>query len=258
VNHTDAASSSRWFYCGQPRPEARIRLFCFPPAGGATTAYFSWPKYLPTAVELYACQMPGRERRSGETPLTDLELLVDQLVTASEPLLDPPFAFFGHSLGGLIAFEVVRALRRHQRPLPQQLIVAGARAPQLPPEAPPIHELSKTQFFAEMQRRWGPLPEAVRHDPQLLDFFLPILRADLTMLETYRYRDEPPLDCPITAYGGENDAGASRADLRAWRAQTRDMLALVLFDGGHFFPQSHTGAVLQDLAGRLDLVPAAS
>lgn len=251
MKRDDTEPTSTWFFCRERLSNPALRLLCFPPAGGTTAPFFAWSKRLPASWEVHMSQMSGRERRLHEPRLTRLAPLIERLVTAIAPLLDRPFALYGHSLGALVAFELARALRRRRLPVPQHLFVAAATAPHGARKAPHIHHLPKVPFLAEMERRWGLLPEAVRTSPELLDFFWPILQADLEILETYLYEPEPPLPCAITVYWGEKDPSMTCDDVEAWRSQTSGDFSVAAFTDGHFFPQSQCAEMLADVARRL-------
>ncbi len=209
---------------------------------------------MPTQVEVCAIQLPGRENRLREQPHTRLASLVEQLAEELEPYLDLPFALFGHSMGAWIAFTLARRLRQRHPRSPVHLFVSGRRAPQIPSLHRPIHALPDPEFIGELRRRYGGLPEAVLRDPELLELFLPVLRADLTLVETYTYTPEPPLACPISAFGGAEDPASGPAGLAAWQAQTTATFSMRLFPGGHFFVQTARTAVLAEI--RAALAPA--
>ncbi len=241
---------ARWFFCRLPRPQPCIRLLCFPQAGGLTTLFHAWPELLPSAVEVLVAQLPGRERRRGEPLLTDLDVLTSGFVEALGSYLDRPIAIFGHSAGALIGFEVARRLQRQGQP-PRHLFVSARRAPHLPSPDPPVHQMPLDVFLSGLERRCGPLPAAVRDDPELLQLFLPIIRADATLLERHTYVPSEPLACPLTAYGGTADASVTLSELEAWQTETRLDFKLRLFAGDHFFPQTARDDLLADLSARL-------
>ncbi|HEX2282231.1 MAG TPA: alpha/beta fold hydrolase [Thermomicrobiales bacterium] len=221
-----------------PRSSARLRLFCLPYAGGGTVSYRSWAQNLSPDIELCLVQLPGREARMRETPYTDLGALVSDLTEELDPLLDLPYALFGHSMGAVIAFALTGHLRTVGLPMPRQLFVSGRRAPQIPDRDAPLHTLPDAAFVAALVHRYNAIPQVLLQDADLLRLFLPTLRADFTMIETYPYVDAPPLDCAITAFGGWEDGRATQADLSAWRDQTRGDFTLRMFPGGHFFIQT--------------------
>jgi medium-chain acyl-[acyl-carrier-protein] hydrolase len=167
--------------------------------------------------------------------------------TIQNPQSLPPFAFFGHSLGALLAFEVGRLLRRQGRALPVHLFVAACPAPQLLARDRSWHRLADDELAAEL-RRYNGLPDELLAEPELLALFLPALRADLTLYETAVYQADRPFAFPITAFGGDHDPLVNAEELRAWRGQTSGPFHLTLFDGDHFFLRAAQPAVLAGIA----------
>jgi medium-chain acyl-[acyl-carrier-protein] hydrolase len=215
-------------------PNARVRLFCFPYGGAGSLAFRDWTRAFPSSVELAAVQLPGRENRFTEPAISDWPPLVNALANAIVPVLDRPFAFYGHSLGTLVAFELALELRRRGGPLPFHLIVSGRGAPHRPPSRRRSLDLSDDELVAEL-RMLGGTPEEVFEYPELLETLLPTIRADFRLHTTYAVSDERPLDVPVTAYGGLDDAEAAEEDLGAWRDLTGGPFRVRMFPGGHFF-----------------------
>lgn len=210
----------------------KVRLFCFPYAGGNDYTFRIWPQHLLSGVVLHAVNLPGRHVRFREPLINRLSVLVPQLGLELQPWLESPVCLFGHSLGGLIAFEVARELRRAYGKTPIHLFISGCQAPQLVHTTHPLHTLPDSSF----RRRISDLiPSEARRDKDLMGLILPVLRSDFALYETYHYVDELPLDCPISAFGGRSDAGVSRAELRAWQTQTSAGFNLEMFPGDHFF-----------------------
>jgi len=227
-----------------------MRLYCFPYAGGGVPVFRGWTEGLVAGVEVWAAHLPGRGSRSREAPLTQMLPLIQAL--ARQFPLDSgerPFAFFGHSMGARVGFELVRSLRRQGRPLPAHLFVSACAAPQLP-LGRAIHMLPKDVLLAELQRRKG-IPQAVLAQPELLDLLLPLLRADLRVVETVVYHSEPALDCAITAFGGLEDPIVSREALEGWGEQTSGPFKTAFIAGDHFFLRTAEGQLLQAIAGAL-------
>jgi medium-chain acyl-[acyl-carrier-protein] hydrolase len=228
---------------------ARLRLYCFPFAGvGSWHLFRSWAAELPADlqrdVELWS--VDARQDEDAGSPATDLHQLVGELLATADPGAEP-YAFFGHSMGALVSFELARALRERGRPGPVHLVVSGHRAPQLPDPHPPVHALPESEIIAKLRRLEGSPPE-VLGDPDLMELFLPRLRADLAACETYTYESGPPLPCSLTALGGAEDPEVGRKDLLAWREQVNGAFSLHFFPGGHFFPQNAQELVLRVLA----------
>lgn len=210
----------------------------------------SWSELLPPEVEACAVQLPGREDQLRQTPFTQLSLLEQTLAQVIEPYLRIPLVLFGHSMGGLIGFELARQLRRQRQPTPVHLFVSGHRAPQLPDPNPPIHQLPDPAFVAELRRLNG-TPETVLQNSELMEVFLPLLRADFAICETYEYSIEAPLDCPLSVFGGLRDDRVHRDELAAWHSQTSASFTLHMFPGNHFFLESERAIFLRALVQHL-------
>jgi surfactin synthase thioesterase subunit len=243
--------SSPWFVRPKPKPSADLRLFCFAHAGGAASAFHPWGARL-EGIDVWAIQLPGREGRLSEPLITDFTVLQQQLANELTPHIARPFAFFGHSMGAIVAYETARELRRRGLPLPVQIYVSGRRAPTLPNLDPPLHLLPDRDFIAELKRRFAGLPAVILAEPELLALFLPILRADLTLLERHDFRTDSVLDVPIAAYGGQDDPQTLPDALAAWRALTTHDFAMRHFPGGHFYLHEQRDSFLPYLAGELN------
>jgi medium-chain acyl-[acyl-carrier-protein] hydrolase len=233
-----------------PNPQARLSLFCFPYAGGAAMIYRQWPQLLPPSVEALPLQLPGRGSRMLEPLITDSAVLVEQAAEAMRPLLDRPFALFGHSMGALICYELARHLRRTGAPEPMHLFVSGRRAPHVPNHDEPRYTLSDSDLIDQLRRLKGTPPELLQ-DPEVMQLMLPLVRADFQINENYRYTVEPPLRCPISAYGGLQDREVPRDELAAWAEHTTGGFDLRMFDGGHFFLHEMEPVLIQTVARRL-------
>lgn len=239
-----------WVVIPKPAPQARLRLFCFPYAGGGASVYYPWAKLLPPEVELCAVQLPGREGRLVEPAIPDLMELVERIGEALQPYLDRPFALFGHSNGGLMAFELTRKLRREGKPGPVHLYVGGRPAPQIERTDDPIHLLPEPEFLDALRRLNG-TPEEILANTEIMELISPTLRADFSLGETYRYREEPPLDIPLSSYGGRLDDEVSEDEVAGWREQTTGPFRMVMFPGDHFFINGDRERVLAELTAEL-------
>ena len=183
-----------------------------------------------------------------EAPFKELKLIVENLTPAIVTHLDRPFAFYGHSMGALIAFEIARALRKEGQDQPVHLFVAGKPAPPLPQRLPPISNLPDSEFSKELQRRYGsPSGLSSQEMVDLLEVFLPLIRADVTAVETYAYVEETALSCPISAFGGQEDLSVSKEEIAPWEEQTDASFSLRVFPGDHFFPISSQAEVIDCL-----------
>jgi len=210
----------------------------------------AWSDGLPADVEVCPVQLPGRGTRLLEPPFTRLSPLIQALTEAIFPLLDKPFAFFGHSLGALVSFELARQLRRQYAVQPVRLFISADRAPQIPNRDPPTHSLPEGEFLMAVRRLNG-TPREVLEDEELRQIMLLLLRADFAVYETYEYSTEPPLNCPISAFGGLQDHRVSRGDLEAWRDQTNVSFSLRMFPGDHFFLNTTQPVLLRVLSQEL-------
>lgn len=192
--------------------------------------------------------------RLQEQPFTRLEPLVEQLADVVAPYVTRPFAFFGHSLGALVCFELARRLRNQQVAAPTQLFIAARAAPHLPREEPVLHQLSDADLVSEICRRYDGIPQAVRQEAELMKRLLPAVRADLTVLETYTHIPGEPLECPFVAFGGSNDHAVRPEQLEPWRDHTRGPFTLHLLPGNHFFINSSRAMLLQAVMQSLSAV----
>lgn len=242
----------RWVTCPEPRPQASLRLFCFHFAGGDASAFRLWTTQLPTSIEVCPIELPGRATRRAEAPITRFPELLDKLASMMRPFVKQlPFAFFGHSFGGITAFELTRWMRRNQAPLPVHLFLSACPALHVRQEpAPRLSHLSDTEFLEEISARFGTPREVLASDDVRAEV-LPALRSDLLVAESYRYAPEPPLDVPISSFGALQDPEVSQAEAEAWSQQTTAGFRLRMFPGNHFFLASERRrlfkALLEDL-----------
>ena len=251
---------SRWLVNDPGRPDAELRLFCLSYAGGSASVYHRWRTLVPAYLDVAAVELPGRGRRLGEPAFHRLSPLVRAMATALEPALDRPFALFGHSMGGLLAFELARTLRERGLPAPVHLFVSAAAAPALPRGRPQVHSAPDEELKSELRYLNGTPPE-VLEDAELMALTLPILRADYSVLENYEYRLARKLDLPITVFGGDADHTVARSSLAAWRDETSARTTLQLVRGDHFFVRGAAPQVVRGVVRALEpqrsRVPAA-
>jgi medium-chain acyl-[acyl-carrier-protein] hydrolase len=248
-------SSTPWLGRFKPNSRARLRLFCFPYAGGGTLAFHGWAEQLPDDVEVCPVQLPGREHRMREPAFTSIPAIVEAAAESLLPHLDKPFAFFGHSMGAFISFDLARALRARHRIAPAGLFVSGCRAPHLKRKRPPTYDLPESEFMNELRSLNG-TPRELLDSPDLMRVLLPLLRADFEASETYAYSAGAQLDCPINAFGGTEDPEVERRDIREWCEHTTAAFALKMFPGDHFFLQSARPLLLTALAQQLQQLAA--
>ncbi len=245
-----ASELSRWFPVSKPRHEPVMRLICFPYAGAGMAVFRAWPEALPETVEVRVAQLPGRAARLREPRFEQMPALVKTLTEALCPLLEGPFAFFGHSLGAIVAFEVARSLRG-RGVVPAHLFVSGNIAPDLPYPTPLLHKLPDPSFLAELKNLRG-MPQAVLDCEELLELVLPAVRSDFTLIETYQYERQDPLATPITAFAGFEDPRTTREGMERWAVQTRGTFRLIMLPGDHFFLDSARDSIVQSITQALD------
>ena len=238
-----------WFPPIQESAQAKLRLFCFPYAGGGASVFRAWAGRLPPGVSVCPVRLPGRETRLSERPFDSMDELVATLRKVIDPYLDKPFAFFGHSLGAVIAFELARLLAAPCT----CLFVSAARAPQLRRDHVPPPPPSDDELIAELRRLDG-IPRELLDNRELMQLALPALRADTALYRNYVYREGPPLQCPIRAYGGLDDERITRWHLETWAEQTTQSFHVEMFPGGHFFLQTHQAEFLRALSRDLDAI----
>jgi len=239
------------FVTARQKPEAQMRLFCFPHAGGGPASFFSWNELLGPQIECVCVQYPGRSQRWREPARACMADLVEEIFSGWGEIPENAFAFYGHSFGGLVAFEVARRLRRGAMPGPEWLFVGASRAPQLDLVQPPIHELPDEEFVEAVQARYGGIPAAIRADREALDLFLGPMRADLTAYERYSMEEEAALAIPITAFAGAQDRSVPPRCMQGWAMQTEAAFELKALHGGHFFTQDTLTAVTDGIRERL-------
>lgn len=233
-----------------PGSQRRFRLYCFSYAGGSVTSYLPWQAALGPAIEVCAVQLPGRGPRLAEPPIRSLPLLVETLAHLVPQQDDLPFAFFGHSLGGLAAFELARYCQRHHLPMPEHLFVSASNAPQYRPPSRRLHELDDANLIAALKEYNG-TPPAALEDRELMDLLLPAIRADFALVEDYRYHPGPPLDISITVLAGKYDKHVLSKRLCRWQEETTEACSLHWFEGDHFFIHSRQRAVLDCVQAEL-------
>ncbi|WP_221891264.1 thioesterase II family protein [Microbispora sp. KK1-11] len=223
-----------WLSSDAGRQDAPARLFCFAHAGGGAGFFRPWRPLLLPEVEVCPVVLPGREWRLRERPYTRMEELVPAVVDGLLPYLDRPYALMGHSMGSAVAYEVARRLSAGPATPPAGLVVSGRRAPHLPKRRADLHGLPDEEFVAAVARLNG-IPDQVLRQPDLLRLFVPGMRADFTLNETYRPLPGPPLSCPVSGLTGDADPEVTPEEMLAWREVTTGPFTLRVFAGDHFY-----------------------
>lgn len=247
---------SRWLRRTETR-SASMRLFCLPYAGGSARLFREWSEWCAPEIEVVAVEFPGRGSHARSSLISDMDTMIDRLLPVIDSMSDKPFALFGHSMGALISFELSRALSRTGRRCPIHLFVSAMRPPHVQGEYK-LHNLPDRQFVEALRALKG-TPSEILSDLSLLELFIPVLRADLRLAETYCYQPAPAMKHPITVFGGLSDITVTVQRLAEWRKHTRENCSIRLIEGNHFFihEQAHVlAAGILKALGRVAL-PAA-
>jgi medium-chain acyl-[acyl-carrier-protein] hydrolase len=243
-------TNNLWFPFVSPNPAAQVRLFCFHYAGGRAGIFRQWLSMAPRWLQVVTVELPGRGARLREELFCNLDALVDALRDMIGHYLNMPFAFFGHSMGGIICFELARALRRAGQKRPIHLFLSAHRAPHLPNPRGTTYDLPHDAFIEKIAAMNG-TPAIVLKNPELLELIVPILRADFEICDTYSYVEEPPLKCPFTVFGGKDDRVVPPEMLPSWVRHTTSEFQIHTFCGDHFFFHEVEKQVLQIVSEQL-------
>jgi len=227
-------ANPRWISRRHHNPAAALRLFCLPYGGGGTQIFAEWPALLGPELEIVPVLLPGREERIGEPAATRMDELIPALADGlAEQLPDRPFALLGHSMGGLIAFQLACQLALVGLPAPVHLFLSGC-GPVADPDRRQQHKLTDAELIDSLKRTNG-TPSEFFESQDLVDLLLPTIRADFALAETFSVRADDSLPVPITAFAGRRDLSAGPDEVRSWRRHTTAEFSLHTMPGGHFF-----------------------
>jgi medium-chain acyl-[acyl-carrier-protein] hydrolase len=232
------------------KPHARYRLFCFPYSGGSAAVFQPWEELLPDDIELVAIRLPGHSGRMNEVPLTSVAEMADSLMPTITAWLDRPYLIYGHSLGAIVAFELLHALQAKRLPLPHHFFCAGRRAPHAPPRIEPIHDWPLERFVSELRRLNG-TPEILLTNPSWIDLFIPILRTDLKAAYIYHREPDVKLECSASAFCGSRDLIVLHQDMAGWREHFSEPPVFRTFEGGHFFLDDSQASLVEAICDRV-------
>ncbi|MFA0812686.1 thioesterase II family protein [Microbulbifer epialgicus] len=243
--------SEAWLQIPNPKPNAVIRLMCLPHAGGSAALYRPWAKLLPDSVELVLVCLPGRGHRYNETMPADMQTLISLLSRAVTPILDRPWAVFGHSMGATVAHELILSLHRESLRDPEHLFVSARKAPQFQ-KSGNIHKLDDESLCQRITQLGGTAPELLEM-PELRALFLPAIREDYRLIETSKVSSDQLLNCPITAMVGRDDPVLSINDARGWQQWTNCQFQLKEYAGNHFYLSDCPDSVVRHIIHKLNL-----
>ncbi|TPQ17327.1 thioesterase II family protein [Streptomyces sporangiiformans] len=231
-------TTSPWFLPLTQGPAGAVRVVCFPYAGGAASAYFPLSRCLSADLDVLAVQYPGRQNRRLEPPVQDMGMLADAVTAELGPWLDRPVAFFGHSMGAILAFEVARRLERRDGFSLERLFASGCRAPSSLREIEDFRHLDDDGVIAQMGALGGTDATLIADD-ELLRLTLPAVRGDYEAVRTYRAEPGSTLRAPVTVLRGEDDARVTAEEAAGWHTHTASACDVRAFTGGHFFLNDH-------------------
>jgi medium-chain acyl-[acyl-carrier-protein] hydrolase len=235
-----------WLVTWPRKTTPRVRLFCFPYAGGNGQIFKSWADSLPDYIEVVGIELPGRGRRFAEPFIDDINQVIDHLYESIKSSLDIPFAFYGHSNGALLVFELTKRVIARTGISPQKIFIAAKRSPHLGREVP-LHKLCDEEFV-KVIRDYKGTPIQVFSHPELLELYLPILRADFALSENYIFMDQAPLSTEAVLIAGEADEIASVEEVFAWENLFATPPEKEVVTGDHFFLnscQEHLFSIIQ-------------
>ncbi|WP_197256734.1 thioesterase II family protein [Paenibacillus dendritiformis] len=252
-----SAKTSQWLQYWTPLPNASFRLFCLHHAGGSASSYVPWRQHLPKTIELCPIQLPGRENRYEEQFELSIPQLVRRIAAGLSPYLDRPYAIFGHSMGGLLGYELAHELRSTYSCPPRWLFVSGVLPPERFGNRTRLSELPQEKLLQALERNYG-TDISLFENKEYANFYVPILRADFGLVEAYRHGPKQPLPCPIKAYSGRQDPLISLRDLVMWERHTSHFFSYRIYEGGHFFLNDCIESMCADIDQclRLQLQPA--
>lgn len=242
--------SDAWVSRFHSGPPGRPRLVCLPHAGGSASFYFPVSAALHPGIEVLAVQYPGRQNRRLEEPVRDIHTLADLVAGALRPWSAQPLAFFGHSMGAVVAYEVALRLQQAQgAATPAMVFVSGRRAPSTRREET-VHQRDDDGLVRELRRLAGTEAELLA-DQEVLRMILPALRADYEAIETYAPRSEEQLTCPVTALVGDSDPRVTLSEAQSWQRHTTGEFEMRTFSGGHFYLTTHQDEIIAMLRDRV-------
>ncbi|WP_131742868.1 thioesterase II family protein [Actinomadura roseirufa] len=249
MKRSPSTDPALWVRCFHRAPESAVRLVCFPHAGGSASFFFPVSARLSPAVEVHAVQYPGRQDRRAEPNIGDIAELADAILPAVRPLAGGPLAFFGHSMGAVLAYEVARRLEREGADPLARLYVSGRRAPSRHREES-VHTMADAAVVAELRRLSG-TDSSLLGDPETIEMILPAIKSDYRAIETYRHVPGPPLSCPVVVLVGDADPKVTMDEAKAWSEHATGPFDLRVFPGGHFYLVERSAEVIELLADDL-------
>lgn len=225
----------------------KIKLFCIPYAGGSAAVYSRWKKLVNPLIELKQVELPGRGSRMNESLIDNIPDIVRNIFKEIKDQIKPPYALFGHSMGALITYELCKKIKQEGYPSPVHIFFSGKQGPQIKLKGLNCYNLPEDEFIKHILNYNG-TNEAVFKNKELASLFIPILRADFKMVETYKFdRTDDYLECDVSVFSGTDDRAVSWEDLSGWQEVTKSNCRFYPFKGGHFFINEHTEEVVDQI-----------
>lgn len=225
---------------------SRIKLFCVPYAGASAMVYSKWKKGLAEFIELHGIELPGRGRRFSDPYCNSVEEVVEDILKCikNEVTDGCKYAFFGHSMGTLIVYELTNRIKELCNNSPVHVFFSGRNSPDKKVESKVIHTLPDNEFKYELNK-FGGIPKKIFENSELAKVFLPILRADYKLIDTYNYNQvKNKLDSNITILYGTDDSYI-KYDIGSWKDFTTKQCEIIPYHGGHFFISDYMKEVIK-------------
>jgi medium-chain acyl-[acyl-carrier-protein] hydrolase len=237
-------SDQNWYLEYKKNPSASVRLFCFHHSGGGASSYYPWINHLSPNIEMIAVQLPGRENRFTEPLNNSMEDIIAQLSERFVTYTDKPFFVFGHSLGALLSFEFIKSVHQAYSVYPCHMIISATKAPHLPFRMKHLSQLDD-KALKEQLKMYNGIDERILYNDELLDLFLPIIKSDFSIYETYSFLESKPLPCNILALSGREDKTVNSEEIWAWEKYTEGKFERLSFPGEHFFVRDNQRQILE-------------
>lgn len=239
-------NADRTFKFFNSSSDNKIRLFVFPFVGGRASLFRNWEDYLSKQVEICCLQLPGREERYYEKPYVHINECLQELSENFQKFIELPYVFFGHSMGSLFCYEISRFLESMNVPLPLHVFLSGARPPRKFIMDSCISQLNDDDLVDELKKYNG-IPEDILNEKDYIKIFLPIIRADLLIMESYNFNNNYRFSMPLTVFGGESDSAVDCKELKEWNDFTRAYCRIFILPGDHFFIFSEKIKILSEI-----------
>ena len=241
---------TKWIQYERQIDNPSMRVFCFPYAGGSALFYARWYKYLDESAEVFPIQLPGRESRIDEQPLRVMSVAIDAIVEEIEPYLTENMAFVGHSMGSMLVYEVLKALYFKNLPIPKHVFLCGAVPPDLIGESEKIHTLTDMEFCEKLKGYESITPDIMKY-PEFYKYFLPVIKADFEMIETYKPDEVWKMPCGVTIFSGTEDPYVPLDYLKEWGRYCEQPPEIITFSGNHFFLKEHVEEICQVITNHM-------